>query len=41
MPDQTPTDDLLLVNVQNVHIEEPSIRQLAIGQNASLENQHA
>ena len=36
MPDQTPAYDLLLVNVQNVHIEEPSIRQLAIGQNASL-----
>ncbi len=34
-----PADDLLVVNVQNVHIEEPSIRQIAIGQNASLENQ--
>jgi len=30
-----------VVNVQNVHIEKLSTRQLAIRRNASLENQHA
>jgi len=39
MPNHTPAYGLFLVNVQSLHIEEPSTSPLAISQNANLENQ--